>query len=75
MPFIEYLFASSIAKFYSTFRLSYIFYLDIPGIEGVNIYTYKELKIATDDFSAANKVGEGGFGSVYRVTFLYFKVD
>ncbi|THU44061.1 hypothetical protein C4D60_Mb02t03390 [Musa balbisiana] len=38
----------------------------IPGIEGVNIYTYKELKIATDDFSAANKVGEGGFGSVYR---------
>ncbi|CAD5192807.1 unnamed protein product [Musa acuminata subsp. malaccensis] len=39
---------------------------DIPGIEGVNIYTYKELKIATDDFSAANKVGEGGFGSVYR---------
>ncbi|CAL9078928.1 unnamed protein product [Musa textilis] len=39
---------------------------DIPGIEGVNIYTYKELKIATDDFSASNKVGEGGFGSVYR---------
>ncbi|KAJ8466221.1 hypothetical protein OPV22_028773 [Ensete ventricosum] len=39
---------------------------DIPGIEGINIYTYKELKIATDDFCTANKVGEGGFGSVYR---------
>lgn len=28
---------------------------------------YKELKNATDDFSPANKIGEGGFGSVYKV--------
>ncbi|KAJ8467233.1 hypothetical protein OPV22_029785 [Ensete ventricosum] len=36
------------------------------GIESVKIYTYKELKNATDDFSPANKIGEGGFGSVYK---------
>ncbi|XP_010926923.1 cold-responsive protein kinase 1 isoform X2 [Elaeis guineensis] len=39
---------------------------DIPGIENVTFYSYNELRSATGDFSAANKVGEGGFGSVYR---------
>ncbi|XP_008806824.2 cold-responsive protein kinase 1-like isoform X2 [Phoenix dactylifera] len=39
---------------------------DIPGIENVRIYSYNELRNATGDFSTANKVGEGGFGSVYR---------
>lgn len=28
------------------------------------------LKLATDDFSEANKLGEGGFGSVYKVPHL-----
>ncbi|KAJ0980753.1 hypothetical protein J5N97_009008 [Dioscorea zingiberensis] len=39
---------------------------DIPGIENVRMYSYKELKIATGDFSPINKVGEGGYGSVYK---------
>jgi len=30
-------------------------------------YTYRELQMATDNFNPANKVGEGGFGSVYKV--------
>ncbi|XP_028081456.1 PTI1-like tyrosine-protein kinase At3g15890 [Camellia sinensis] len=29
------------------------------------IFTYKELQVATDGFSEDNKLGEGGFGSVY----------
>ncbi|KAH6777140.1 Leucine-rich repeat transmembrane protein kinase [Perilla frutescens var. frutescens] len=29
-------------------------------------FTYAQLRAATDDFSAANKIGEGGFGSVYK---------
>lgn len=37
----------------------------------MNLYSYKELKVATDDFSQANKIGEGGFGSVYKVTYIY----
>ncbi|CAL9131003.1 unnamed protein product [Musa textilis] len=44
-------------------------YEDIPGIRNIKIYTYKELKNATGDFCLANKVGEGGFGSVYKGRF------
>ncbi|GAA0162942.1 transmembrane signal receptor [Lithospermum erythrorhizon] len=36
------------------------------GIQGVNFYSYKELRVATDDFSPVNKIGEGGFGPVYK---------
>ncbi|XXG68440.1 hypothetical protein AAC387_Pa06g1526 [Persea americana] len=35
-------------------------------IENVSFYSYKELRTATKDFSPANKIGEGGFGSVYK---------
>lgn len=28
-------------------------------------FSYEELARATDNFSLANKIGEGGFGSVY----------
>ncbi|MCL7022385.1 hypothetical protein MKW94_004120, partial [Papaver nudicaule] len=30
-------------------------------------FTFKQLKAATQDFSPANKIGEGGCGSVYKV--------
>ncbi|KAK1325671.1 putative LRR receptor-like serine/threonine-protein kinase [Acorus calamus] len=36
------------------------------GVQNVKTYSYKELKYATGDFSPANKIGEGGFGSVYK---------
>ncbi|KAK9269708.1 hypothetical protein L1049_001486 [Liquidambar formosana] len=39
---------------------------EVSGIQNVNTYSYKELQIATEDFRPANKVGEGGFGSVYK---------
>ncbi|KAK7313271.1 hypothetical protein VNO77_37899 [Canavalia gladiata] len=39
---------------------------ELSGIQNVKIYTYKELKIASNNFSPANKIGEGGFGSVYK---------
>lgn len=31
------------------------------------MYSYNELKAATNGFRASNKIGEGGFGSVYKV--------
>ncbi|KAF6139549.1 hypothetical protein GIB67_015506 [Kingdonia uniflora] len=38
---------------------------EVSGISNVTMYTYKELKIATENFSPTKKIGEGGFGSVY----------
>lgn len=39
---------------------------EFSSMQNVKFYTYKELKVATEDFSLANKIGEGGFGSVYK---------
>ena len=48
------------------------FYLtgDILGateLKGPVNYKYNDLKAATKNFSEENKLGEGGFGSVYKV--------
>ncbi|GLT51786.1 hypothetical protein SLA2020_251700 [Shorea laevis] len=52
-----------------------VFYLrrrkdDEEGLLGVgprpNTFSYAELRAATDDFSPSNKLGEGGFGPVYK---------
>ncbi|KAM7492837.1 hypothetical protein LguiA_035758 [Lonicera macranthoides] len=47
---------------------------ELSGAHNVNLYSYKELQVATDDFSQANKIGEGGFGSVYKGMLKYGKV-
>lgn len=31
------------------------------------LFTLRQIKAATKNFDAANKIGEGGFGSVYKV--------
>lgn len=33
------------------------------------VFDYLTIKLATSYFSKENKVGEGGFGAVYKVTF------
>ncbi|AQK46243.1 Protein kinase superfamily protein [Zea mays] len=35
-------------------------------LHSVKVFSYSELRKATQDFSGANKIGEGGFGSVFR---------
>ena len=32
-----------------------------------NLYSYAEIRVATDNFNPSNKLGEGGFGVVYKV--------
>lgn len=34
--------------------------------KGVQVFTYRELELATDRFDEANVIGRGGFGVVYR---------
>ncbi|PIA55436.1 hypothetical protein AQUCO_00700021v1 [Aquilegia coerulea] len=41
-----------------------------PGLSGITVdksveFSYEELAQATDNFSLANKIGQGGFGAVY----------
>lgn len=46
---------------------------DILGateLKGPVIYRYKDLKSATKNFNDENKLGEGGFGDVYKVLFF-----
>jgi len=35
-------------------------------VHSVKVFSYNELRKATQDFSGGNKIGEGGFGSVFR---------
>ena len=35
-----------------------------------NTFSYAELRSATDDFSPSNKLGEGGFGPVFKVKYI-----
>ncbi|KAL8102257.1 hypothetical protein AgCh_026946 [Apium graveolens] len=39
---------------------------DITKLQGTVIYSYKDLKSATKSFSQDYKIGEGGFGDVYK---------
>ncbi|XP_022892209.1 cold-responsive protein kinase 1-like isoform X2 [Olea europaea var. sylvestris] len=39
---------------------------EVSGVQNVVLYSYKQLRTATNDFSPINKIGEGGFGSVYK---------
>lgn len=40
-------------------------------MEGLDLqmgtFSIKQIKAATNDFDSANKIGEGGFGAVYKV--------
>ncbi|KAK4285851.1 hypothetical protein QN277_002488 [Acacia crassicarpa] len=42
---------------------------DLQGLDlRTGIFTFKEIKAATNNFNIANKIGEGGFGPVYKGT-------
>jgi hypothetical protein len=39
---------------------------DIQSVDSL-LYNLSTLRAATDNFSESNKLGEGGFGAVYKV--------
>lgn len=45
---------------------------ELRGIDlQTGLFTLRQMKSATKNFDATNKIGEGGFGSVYKV-FKFF---
>ncbi|XP_065871946.1 cold-responsive protein kinase 1-like [Euphorbia lathyris] len=39
---------------------------DKCDVQNIHAYSYRELEVATNGFSSSNKIGEGGFGCVYK---------
>jgi hypothetical protein len=44
--------------------------LGIYTEKNIRLFSYAELRSATDNFNRTNKVGRGGFGTVYKVIFV-----
>ena len=40
-----------------------------------NVFVYGELRTATENFSSNNLLGEGGYGSVYKVSLSIALMD
>lgn len=40
------------------------------GNQHLPIFSFKSISMATTNFSQSNKLGKGGFGTVYKVLFL-----
>ncbi|KAL9255685.1 Cold-responsive protein kinase 1-like protein [Drosera capensis] len=40
--------------------------LDVSGVDNIKFFSYNEVRNATSNFNPANKIGEGGYGSVYK---------
>lgn len=45
----------------------------MPGSPNLQIFSFDDIKKATDNFSIESKLGEGGFGPVYKVTNITYQ--
>jgi len=41
---------------------------DLSKADDLKVFTYSSIIVATNDFSSENKLGQGGFGPVFKVT-------
>jgi len=48
--------------------------LGATDLKGPVSFRYKDLKAATKNFSDENKLGEGGFGDVYKVIYIFLLI-
>ncbi|TQD90589.1 hypothetical protein C1H46_023832 [Malus baccata] len=43
-------------------------------LENIKAFSYNELRSATDNFHPSNKIGRGGFGTVYKMSLFQFQI-
>ncbi|KAK9283799.1 hypothetical protein L1049_012053 [Liquidambar formosana] len=43
----------------------------VEALQNLHAFSYNELKVATNGFGSSNKIGKGGFGSVYKAWEMY----
>lgn len=46
---------------------------DLISSDEMLFMTLASIRVATDEFSDTNKLGQGGFGAVYKVTYIIYK--
>jgi hypothetical protein len=57
-------------------NLSFVMFSELYSIVGrPNVFVYGELRTATENFSSNNLLGEGGYGSVYKVSLSIVLMD
>lgn len=56
------------------YGLTLVVFFVLAELRGLNLqtgyFTLKQIKAATGNFDPANKIGEGGFGLVYKVCII-----
>lgn len=61
---------------YGTFLIEILFSTDLKGLDlKTGSFTLRQIKAATNNFDPANKIGEGGFGPVYKVSNIQFLIS
>jgi hypothetical protein len=57
-------------------KLSFVLFLELYSIVGrPNVFAYGELRTSTENFSSNNLLGEGWYGSVYKVSLSIALMD
>ena len=52
---------------FTVYNIYYLLDAELLDVDNMRLYTYKDLQTATQDFNPDTKIGQGGFGSVYKV--------